>query len=62
MNIRQTTVVCLAALLFVWSSLKAELNIEITQGMVGAVPIAVISESATDAGSSGARVSFANKK
>tara|TARA_R110002110_G_scaffold271566_1_gene486932 strand:- start:32427 stop:33815 length:1389 start_codon:yes stop_codon:yes gene_type:complete len=56
MNIRQTIGVFLVALLGMSSSLQAELNIEITQGMAGAVPIAVVSE--TSEASSTTDISF----
>ncbi len=58
MKIRHTVGVFLAALFCVAAPLQAELNIEITQGTVGAVPIAVISEATVDAASSGSEVSF----
>jgi TolB protein len=56
MNIRQAIGVFLVAVLGISPSLQAELNIEITQGMAGAVPIAVVSEA--DDVSSHAGISF----
>jgi len=58
MKIRHTISVFLAALFYVSTPLKAELNIEITQGTAGAVPIAVLSESIDDIESSDTAVSF----